>query len=62
MLRIETTIICLFSILNLTKCLFQATNLNAAVSNNYTLVDNVTYDLNFSLSSQSIAGGSYLTV
>lgn len=38
--------------------LFQATSLAASISNIYTLVDNVVYDLNFSLSSETITGGS----
>lgn len=45
------TLTVLLGFLGYIHCLFQATSLSSSVSNNYTLVDNVLYDLNFSLSS-----------
>lgn len=38
--------------------LFQVTSLSSSISSNFTLVDNVNYDLNFSLASESITAGS----
>lgn len=42
--------------------LFQVTSLASSISSNFTLVDNVNYDLNFSLASESITAGSTIGI
>lgn len=45
-------------IVRMVESSFQMTSLNISLSNIYTLVTNVAYDLNFSIPSQSIASNS----
>lgn len=57
--HIHITIVVLACIVHrIQTALFQVTSLSSSISSNYTLVDNVNYDLNFSLASEAITAGS----
>ncbi len=59
MLKIELTFLLIMNTIFYIKSqLFQVTSLASSISNNYTLVNGVTYDLNFSMTSASIMAGS----
>ncbi len=59
MLKIELTFLFIMNTIFYIKSqLFQVTSLASSISNNYTLVNGVTYDLNFSMTSASIMAGS----
>lgn len=59
MLKIEIfLLVILHTVLQIKSQLFQVTSLSSYISNNFTLVTGVTYDLNFSMTSVSIVSGS----